>query len=86
VRLWSAHPGEGLLGRPSYPLNGNFVAFSLDHGESWSHVVELTSGVMTTHYMGLREVRDGELAVVYDAGAWNRPGRMALCRSLLVEV
>src|ERR1700759_3766812 len=36
---------------PEYPWNGNYMAFSVDHGKTWSHVVRLTSGVLTTHYM-----------------------------------
>lgn len=79
-------PEKACWADPSYPRNGNYVALSLDHGASWSHVLQLTSGIMTTHYMGLREVRDGELAVVYDLGAWGKPGRRAMCRSLEVEL
>lgn len=78
-------PEKACWADPTFPRNGNYVAFSLDQGSTWSHVVQLTSGMMTTHYMGLREVRDGELAVVYDLGAWNQPGRRAMCRVMSVE-
>ena len=60
---------------PGYARNGNYLAFSLDQGETWSHIIQLTSGIMTTPYMAVREMRPGELYVVYDVGAWGRPGR-----------
>ena len=33
----------------------------------------VTSGVWTTHYMGLREIRPNQLYVIYDLGFWGRP-------------
>ena len=79
-------PEKACWADPGYPRNGNYLAFSLDHGRTWTHVVELTSGVLTTHYMGVRELRDGELAVAYDLGAWGKPGRRAMCRSVRVKL
>lgn len=58
---------------PTHPWNGNYVAFSLDQGESWSHVVQVTSGVLTAHYMSIRELAPNVLYVAYDNGAWNKP-------------
>jgi hypothetical protein len=55
------------------PRNGNYLAFSRDGGGTWSHVIQLTSGVWTTHYMGLREIRPNQLYVTYDLGFWGRP-------------
>jgi hypothetical protein len=50
--------------KPDYQEHGNYVAFSLDHGHSWTHVVPLSSTV-TRAYCGVREVSPGELFVVY---------------------
>src|SRR4029077_1173701 len=38
---------------PNFPWNGNYLAFSRDHGQTWSTGVRITSGVMTTHYTAL---------------------------------
>jgi hypothetical protein len=58
---------------PNHPWNGNYLAFSRDHGETWGNVVRLTSGVLTTHYMAIEETpRDNELYVAYDLGGWSR--------------
>jgi hypothetical protein len=58
---------------PEHPWNGNYLAFSLDNGESWSNVVRMTSGVLTTHYMALEKtLRDNELYVTYDLGGWSK--------------
>ena len=56
--------------------NGNYLALSRDGGDTWSHVVQITSGIMTTHYMGVREVAPGVLYVVYDVcpNGWGKPG------------
>lgn len=58
---------------PTHPWNGNYLAFSFDQGESWSHVIQLTSGVVTTHYMSVCELKPNLLYVTYDLGAWNHP-------------
>ncbi|MFN7924475.1 MAG: kelch repeat-containing protein [Bryobacteraceae bacterium] len=50
--------------KPDFEDHGNFVAFSTDHGQTWGEVVRLSSSV-TMAYTGLREVRPGELYVVY---------------------
>ncbi|MEJ7767248.1 MAG: sialidase family protein [Chitinophagaceae bacterium] len=57
---------------PSHPWNGNYLAFSLDHGHTWSHVVRMTSGVFTTHYMAIQETpKDNQIFVAYDFGDWG---------------
>jgi hypothetical protein len=48
------------------PRNGNYLAFSLDGGDTWSQVMQFRSGEATTQYMGVREVRRDVLFVVYD--------------------
>jgi hypothetical protein len=60
---------------PSFPWNGNYLAFSLDHGDSWSHVVRLTTGIPTTQYMAIEEMKeDNRLFVTYDYGFWRYKG------------
>jgi hypothetical protein len=54
--------------------NGDYLAFSLDSGKTWSHVVEFRSGAPTTQYTGVREIRPGVLYVVYDDCIWKMPG------------
>ena len=66
-------PEKGCFRDPTCPRNGNYLALSLDGGETWSHVIQLTSGVWTTHYMGLCEIRPNQLYVTYDLGFWGRP-------------
>lgn len=58
---------------PDHPWNGNYLAFSLDHGKTWSNVVQITSGVLTTHYMAIEEtLKDNRIFVAYDLGGWSR--------------
>ena len=58
---------------PRHPWNGNYLAFSRDHGETWSNVVRMTSGVLTTHYMAIEETpTDNTIYVTYDLGGWSR--------------
>jgi hypothetical protein len=58
---------------PEHPWNGNYLAVSRDHGETWSHVVRITSGVLTTHYMAIEETpTDNEIFVAYDLGGWSK--------------
>ena len=59
-------PAQRCFEKCSTPRNGNYLAFSCDAGDTWSHVVQITSGVVTGHYMGVREVAPGVLYVVYD--------------------
>jgi hypothetical protein len=47
-----------------YQDDGNFLAFSLDHGATWTAETRLSS-TMTVAYTGVREVAPGELFVVY---------------------
>jgi hypothetical protein len=58
---------------PEFPWNGNYLAFSRDHGKTWGTVVRITSGVLTTHYMAIEETpTDNALYVTYDLGGWSR--------------
>jgi hypothetical protein len=56
------------------PQNGDYLAFSCDGGDTWSHVVQFRSGAPTTHYMGIREIAPGALFVVYDDSIWKMEG------------
>ena len=56
------------------PENGDYLAFSLDGGDTWSEVTQFRSGQPTTHYMGIREISPNVAYVVYDASIWGHPG------------
>lgn len=81
-------PGRACWPSASYAGNGNYLALSLDHGETWSHVLRLTSGVLTTHYTAVVELpRDNELFVAYDLGDWaSGKGRSIYGRTLSLTV
>jgi len=66
-------PQKACWQHPQFPWNGNYLAFSLDHGETWTNVVRLTSGVNTTHYMAIEETTvNNRIFVTYDLGAWSK--------------
>jgi hypothetical protein len=64
-------PARHFALKPSHERNGNYIAFSFDQGASWSHIVQITSGEMTTNYMSVCEINPGELYLVYDLGIWE---------------
>jgi hypothetical protein len=73
--------------KPDYREDGNFLAFSLDQGQSWTQVTRLSSAA-TAAYTGVREVAPGELFVVYSAKAQDEGGADTydtLGRSILVR-
>ena len=58
---------------PHHPWNGNYLAFSTDHGKTWKNVIRMTSGVLTTHYMAIEEtLTDNRIFVTYDLGGWSK--------------
>lgn len=58
---------------PEFPWNGDYIAVSSDHGETWPNVARITSGVLTTHYMAIEESpTDNRLYVAYDLGGWSK--------------
>ena len=73
---------------PAHPWNGNYLAFSLDHGDTWSHVEQLTSGIPTTQYMSVEEMpADNELFVAYDFGfRGNKTGRYTYGRKFKLTI
>jgi hypothetical protein len=72
VRIPGRRYGENWRARE----NGDCLAFSLDGGDTWSHVVRFRSALPTTHYMGVREISAGTLYVVYDNNLWGHPGEV----------
>ena len=81
-------PARANFAKPQHPWNGNYLAFSLDHGDSWSHVVRMTTGVSTTHYMAIEETpTDNEIFVAYDFGHWtSKVGRYTYGRHVNVSL
>ena len=71
-------PEKACFRDPTCPRNGNYLAFSYDGGKTWGHVIQLTSGVWTTHYMSIREIRPNQLYVTYDLGFWGRPDNQVM--------
>jgi hypothetical protein len=69
---------------PTHPWNGNYVAFSIDGGDTWGNVTQLTSGIFTTHYMAVEEMKDdNNIFVAYDFGYWgNKGGRYTYGRPI----
>jgi hypothetical protein len=66
-------PQKACWAHPEHSWNGNYLAFSTDHGKTWSNVVRMTSGVLTTHYMAVEEtLTDNKIFVVYDLGGWSK--------------
>ncbi|MES2391599.1 MAG: sialidase family protein [Acidobacteriota bacterium] len=81
-------PARAAFARYQHPWNGNYLAFSLDHGDTWSHVTQLTSGVSTTHYTAIEEMPGkNEFFVVYDFGYWgSKIGRYVYGRKVRIDV
>ena len=68
-------PPRACWPRAEHPWNGNYLAVSIDHGITWSHVVRMTSGVLTTHYTAIEEtMKDNRIFFAHDLGDW-RSGR-----------
>lgn len=79
-------PPRACWPRAEHPWNGSYLAFSLDDGATWSHVVRLTSGVLTTHYTAVEESpTDNRIFFAYDLGDW-RSGRGRSTFGRTVEV
>ena len=81
-------PARACWTNPKHPWNGNYLAFSLDQGETWSHVVRLTTGIFTTHYMAVEETpKDNNIFIAYDFGHWTcKEGRYTYGRPLKISV
>jgi hypothetical protein len=81
-------PARASFARPGHPWNGNYMAISLDHGDTYSHVVQLTSGVPTTHYTALEEMPGkDEVYATYDFGYWSsKVGRYVYGRKVRISL
>lgn len=80
-------PARACWQNPSHPWNGNYLAFSLDGGDTWSNIVQMTSGIYTTHYMAVEEMKeDNNIFVVYDFGHWTcKEGRYTYGRPIKIS-
>jgi hypothetical protein len=79
-------PPRACWPRAEHPWNGSYLAFSLDHGATWSHVVRMTSGVLTTHYTAIEETpQDNRIFFAHDLGDW-RSGRGRSTHGRFVQV
>lgn len=73
-------PAKAYSLKQTHPLNGNYLAFSLDHGDTWSHVVRLTSGEPTMQYMAIEELPGkNQLYVTYVRGSWRDNETRYIC-------
>jgi hypothetical protein len=80
-------PARANWQNPTHPWNGNYLAFSTDGGDTWSNILQLTSGIYTTHYMAAEEMKkDNNIFVVYDFGYWQcKCGRYTYGRSIKIS-
>lgn len=68
-------PARACWQNPTHPWNGNYIAISKNGGDSWDNIIQMTSGVFTTHYMAVEEMKNSnEIFVVYDFGFWGYKG------------
>jgi hypothetical protein len=68
--------------------DGNFLAFSLDQGLTWTHVTRLSSAP-TCAYTTVREIAPGKLYVVYDERDpkdYRSPNRRVFGRTVTVKL
>jgi hypothetical protein len=79
-------PPRACWPKAEHPWNGNYLAISLDHGQTWSHVVRMTSGVLTTHYTAIEETpTDNRIFYAHDLGDW-RSGRGRSTHGRFVQI
>jgi hypothetical protein len=68
-------PARAYKQNPTHPWNGNYLAFSTDGGDTWGNIIQMTSGIYTTHYMAVEEMKkDNSIFVTYDFGYWGYKG------------
>ncbi|MEP6536503.1 MAG: sialidase family protein [Bryobacteraceae bacterium] len=70
--------------KPDYKEHGNYMAFSLGHGQSWMQITQISSTI-TSAYTGVREVSPGELFVVYSTSSTGSPKYDSMGRSVRVS-
>jgi hypothetical protein len=80
-------PQKACWPKYQHPWNGNYLAFSHDHGETWRNVARMTSGVPTTHYMAIEQTpAENAIYVAYDYGFWNYPKRYVYGRHVKITL
>ena len=81
-------PPRACWPRAEHPWNGTYLAFSLDGGVTYSHVVRMTSGVLTTHYTAIEESpTDNRIFFANDLGDWRSGrGRSTFGRSVEITL
>jgi hypothetical protein len=81
-------PARANWQNPTHPWNGNYLAFSTDGGDTWGNIVQMTSGIYTTHYMAVEEMKkDNNIFVVYDFGYWQcKCGRYTYGRPIEISL
>lgn len=81
-------PARACWQNPTHPWNGNYIALSLDGGDTWSNITQLTSGIYTTHYMAVEEMKkDNQIFVTYDFGYWgHKEGRYTYGRPISISL
>jgi len=78
---------EGEVHRPGRkigPQHGNYVAFSLDQGITWSQITQVTHE-LTTSYVTVREIQPNRLLLVYDKNWWDHKDRAVAGRFIDVR-
>ncbi len=79
-------PEKAWKDRFTHPWNGNYLAVSRDHGATWSNVIQITSGIPTTHYTAIAETpTDNQIFMVYDHDYWGRPDRYLYGRTIKIS-
>ncbi len=80
-------PAKACWQKYDHPWNGNYIAVSSDGGDTWGNVQQLTSGIPTTHYMAIEEMKeDNTVFVVYDWGWWGyKEGRYTYGRPVTIR-
>ena len=71
-------------GRKIGPQHGNYVAFSLDQGITWSQITQVTHE-LTTSYVTVREIQPNRLLLVYDKNWWDHKDRAVAGRFIDVR-
>jgi hypothetical protein len=81
---WVPVPGKAMQEHRIGPEHGNYVAFSLDQGTTWTQVTQVNHE-LTTSYVTVREVAPGKLILVYDKNWWGHKDRAIAARFIDVR-
>jgi hypothetical protein len=64
-------PQKACWQHPEHPWNGDYLAFSLDHGETWRNVVRITWGFDDALHGDHGDAGGNLVYVSYDLVAWG---------------